>query len=87
MFPRFNGGSGRPVGEHIVSIKGHQLALMLESRAAVWKRMRVYITLSHLISLRTGGKARREEGRDGMGWDGMGVTVKTSGLTSIQIPL
>lgn len=68
MFPRFNGGSGRPVGEHIVSIKGHQLALMLESRAAVWKRMRVYITLSHLISLRTGGKARREEGRDGMGW-------------------
>lgn len=45
---------------------------------------RVYITLSHLISLRTGGKVGSEKGKGRMG---VRVTAKTSGLTSIQIPL
>lgn len=48
--------------DHIVSIKGHQLALMLQSGAVVWKRMRGF---TELISLRTGGEVDREEGRDG----------------------
>lgn len=43
---------------------------------------RVYITLSHLISLRTGGKVGSEKGKRRMR-----VTAKISGLPSIQIPL